>query len=557
MKISRFLLVVIALSLPMVASAEYVYLEFDGIWYQKVYGSTSDELSVAVPGGYSQNYGGYSGDIVIPEVVWGYRVTGIAQEAFKYCTELSSIFIPNSVKGIGSDAFYGCSSLTSIVIPNSVKYIGSGAFSGCSSLTSITFPDNWFSLYYTALIGSAWYDNQPDGVVYAGNVLYRYKGNVPSESQIEIKEGTLGINQYAFSEQNGLKTIVIPNSVTTIGEEVFRNCNALTSVTIGNSVTSMGKSAFEGCSGLTSVHISDIAAWCKITFAHDIEYVFPYDDEPYCFEYYSYKSNPLIYAHHLYLGEEEIKDLVFPTSVTSIGEGAFYGCSGLTSVTIPISVTSIGSYTFSGCSGLTSVTIPNSMTSIESNAFSGCSNLNTYKVPVTDYSAFCTNKALGCIYSSLGKPVQLIDAEGKEITEFVVPDGVFSIGKEAFCNCTGLTAILIAGSVTSIGNFAFWGCTSIMSVRSNIAEPFDVQGLFSSETYRNGTLYVPVGTKDLYIRFDGWRQFLKIEEMGGTTGIKNVQQTAGNNKYYNLSGLHVENPGKGLYIQNGKKVEIK
>jgi hypothetical protein len=117
-------------------------------------------------------------------------------------------------------------------------------------------------------------------------------------------------------------------------------------------VTSIGWSAFKYCSGLTSVHILDIAAWCNIKFE-------------------DYYSNPLLYAHHIYIDEKEITNLVIPNSVTSIGERAFYECSGLTSITIPNSVTSIGRSAFSGCSGLTSVTIPNSVTSIGDGAFSG------------------------------------------------------------------------------------------------------------------------------------------------------------------------------------------
>ena len=111
--------------------------------------------------------------------------------------------------------------------------------------------------------------------------------------------------------------------MTSIGDEAFRGCSGLTSVTIGSGVESIGGRAFEYCSGLTSVHISDIAAWCKIDF----------DD---------FNSNPLSYAHHLYLNGEEVKDLVIPNSVTSIGDYAFYRCSALTSVTIGNSVTSIG-----------------------------------------------------------------------------------------------------------------------------------------------------------------------------------------------------------------------
>ncbi len=196
--------------------------------------------------------------------------------------EVKDLVIPNSVTSIGGQAFYGFSGLTSVTIGNSVTSIGGQAFYDCSGLTSVT----------------------------------------------------------------------IGNSVTSIGDKAFGFCSGLTSVTIGNGVTSIGTDAFYECSGLTSVNISDIAAWCNIDFAGS-------------------ESNPLSYAHHLYLNGEEVKDLVIPNSVTSIGNYAFRGCSGLTSVTIPNSVTSIGSYAFSYCSGLTSVTIPNSVTRIGS-AFYGC-----------------------------------------------------------------------------------------------------------------------------------------------------------------------------------------
>ena len=184
-----------------------------------------------------------------------------------------------------------------------------------------------------------------------------YSGEVVIPESVEFKgltHSVTSIGDDAFSGCSGLTSVTIGSGVTSIGNYAFVYCSGLTSVTIPNSVTSIGKEAFSCCSGLTSVHISDIAAWCNIDFD------------------WTSSSNPLYYAHHLYLNGEEVKDLVIPNSVTSIGDYAFRNCSGLTSVTIPNSVTSIGDDAFSGCSGLTSVTIPNSVTSIGDFAFYDC-----------------------------------------------------------------------------------------------------------------------------------------------------------------------------------------
>ena len=215
----------------------------------------------------------------------------------------------------------------------------------------MTIPDSVTSIGSSAFSGTAWYNNQPDGLVYAGKVAYEYKGTMQDNTSITIKDGTLGIADGAFS-----------------------GCSGLTSVTIPNSVTSIGWSAFSGCRGLTKVEISDIAAWCNISFG-------------------DYSANPLISAQHLYLNGKEVTNLVIPNSVTSIGLYAFYGCSGLTSVTIPNSVTSIGGSAFERCSGLTSVTIGNSDTSIGDGAFKYCSKISSFTSqnvtpPVTSESAF-------------------------------------------------------------------------------------------------------------------------------------------------------------------------
>ena len=142
-----------------------------------------------------------------------------------------------------------------------------------------------------------------------------------------------------------------------------------------------------------------------------------------------------------------VTSITIPNSVTSIGEYAFYGCTGLTSITIPNSVTSIGEYAFYGCTGLTSINIPNSVTSIVGYAFSGCTGLTSITIPNS-----VTSIGSSAFYGCTG------------LTSITIPNSVTSIGNGAFYGCTGLTSITIPNSVTSIGNGAFSGCTGLTSI---------------------------------------------------------------------------------------------
>ena len=516
---------------------------------------------------------------IISQLNYGRRemqVKKIDKSAFYNCTWLTSVTIPEGVISIDKYAFSSCKNLTSVTIPSSVTSIGKSAFWGCTELTDIFINDlaAWCNI---ALLESPFE---------RAHHLYL---NGEEIKDLVIPSSVTSIGNWAFCNCTWLTTVTIPESVTSIDSFAFYNCTGLNSVNIPSSVTSIGDWAFVGCSELIDVHITDIANWCNISFG----------------------DNSFTCARHLYLNEEEIKDLVIPSSVTAIGnwpffgctnllsltipssvtsikEGAFSGCTGLTSIIvaddnsyfdsrnncnaiiekksnkliagcnntiIPTSVTSIGDWAFIGCIGLTSLAIPSSVTVIGVGAFSGCSGLASITIPegVTNigYSAFsaCTGLTFVTIPSTVTSiesqafynctrlsDVYITDLEawcnisfgssvfgyahhlylnGEEIKDLVIPSSVICIGDWAFSSCTDLTSVTIPSSVTSIGNSAFRNCISLTDVycyAETVPRGYDS---FFDSPIANATLHVPATAIDAYKTTYPWSSFgtiVAIEE---------------------------------------------
>ena len=310
-------------------------------------------------------------NVVIPKQIQGVRVSSIGYDAFRGCTSLKSIDIPNSVTSIRRRAFFDCRSLNSINIPDSVTLIESGAFRFCRSLSSINL----------------------------------------SNSVTVIRDET-------FWYCTSLSSIDIPNSVTRIASQAFRDCTSLRTINIPNSVTSIGNYAFCGCTSLNSINI--------------------------------------------------------PNSVTSIGDYVFDNCTSLNSINIPNSATSIGDHAFANCTSLSSINIPDSVTSI-AGAFYHCTSLSSINIPNSVISigrwafGYCTS-----------------------LSSINIPDSVTSIESDAFSNCTSLNSINIPNSVTSIGQYAFYNCTSLTDVYYDGTETEWKK--ISIDEYGNGNIYLTNAT---------------------------------------------------------------
>jgi hypothetical protein len=399
------------------------------------------------------------------------------------CTGLTSITIPNSVTSIGERAFSGCTGLTSVTIPNSVTSIEYNAFYGCTGLTRIEVDP--LNSQYVGL----------EGVLFIKDlsVLLQYPGG--KAGSYTIPNSVTSIGNYTFQGCTGLTSITIPNSVTSIEYNAFYGCTGLTRITIPDSVTGIGQSAFQGCTGLTSVTIPNSvtsiwgAAFSGCTGLTRIE-VDPLNSSYVGLEGVLFNKSRTVLLQ--YPGGKA-GSYTIPNSVTRIGEQAFSGCTGLTSVTIPSSVTSIWGGTFAGCTGLTSIEVD---------------PLNSSYVGL---EGVLFNKDLSV----------LLQYPGGKAGSYTIPNSVTRIGEQAFSGCTGLTRVTIPNSVTYIGEYAFQGCTGLTGVYFQGQPPGLPTGPF--ENANQATVYYLPGSTGWGSTFGGRPTALWLPQMRNVAASSGVQ----------------------------------
>lgn len=397
-----FILCLAMMILPLLASAHN--FEVDGIYYNIT--SETDKTVEVTYGGKSYNTypNEYSGNVEIPSTISlnnaTYKITSIGYQAFRGCSDVISVKIPNSVKSIAAEAFCSCSSLSYIELPDSLLSIENSCFLYCTNLTSIKIPQN-----------VTW------------------------------------IGKSAFEECHNLVSITMPEGLTSIGTKAFRSCSSLTSITIPKNVISIANEAFSPCSNLKEIIFEDGKK--PLSIGYDT-----YDSK--------YEGRGAFYycpLEKVYLG----RDLVYESS-SHYGYSPFFKKENLTSVTIGDSVTFIGNYAFSQCNNLKSLTIGKGIKSINSYAFSSCGSLKDVDVHIKSVGSWLNVQYGNGAYPGDNEGNVNLYLDGNLLENVIVPSTVNSIPYNAFCGCSSITSIIIPKEVSHIGDHAFDNCFSLQEV---------------------------------------------------------------------------------------------
>lgn len=452
-------------------------------------------------------------------------VTSINGHAFYGCTGLKELKIPNGVTSIGQYAFYGCTGLTGLTIPNGVTSLESYTFGRCTGLKSISIPNSVTRLRNNVFDGCTGLTSitMPDSISLVGKDVF-------SDCKIKnliISGGSKKITSTMVMCKDTLESITVPDSVTSVDSGAFADCkirkliiakgskritgtmavckDTVESVTVPDSITSIENDAFSGFTALNRVDITNIEKWCGIDFG-------------------SHESNPLSYAHNLYLNGTLLSELDLPYGITEIGKFVFSGCRSLTSVILHNSVTGIGEKAFADCGGLVNITIADDVTGISSNAFENTGYYNNEN-NWTDGVLYIGNHLIKAKSDISGE--YYVKSEARTIADrafsgctkltginipqhgnedAIEPDDLYDtvaaptpnfytiIGREAFVGCTALKWVSLCESV--IGDYAFNGCNDLTNITllNGVTvgkHAFDNTGYYNDDNnWSDGVLYI-------------------------------------------------------------------
>lgn len=489
---------------------------------------------VSIPGSVRNvEYCAFYECVDLASLTLGEGIEMIEHYAFGYCDKLTEVSLPGSIKTLQNGVFYNCQGLKTVHLNEGLQSMNDWAFSLCTSLENVTIPASLNWMGYCAFA----YDEGLKSVT--------FEGRNPT------------LDDFVFYGCTSLRQLTLPSELTRISLGAFSQCASLVAVEIPATVTAIDYSAFAGCTGLTRVDISDLKTWCGINFAdasanplqcaHNLylqgervtELVVP--------------QGVKAISANAFNGATGLTAVALPAGIESIGDGAFKGCSKLTRVDVPdvkswlgisfaneaANPLSVARHLYVGGEELAQLVVPAGVASISDYAFNYCESLTGATI-ANDVTAIGKNAFTGC----------------KNLKELLVGDGVKTIGEKAFGTCTSLTDVTLGEGLETMGARAFVSCMKLSSITVKALTPPELgsKDCFVSGVYKNAHLMVPEASVADYQAANHWDQFKHIEAIQTNTLIGDLNgdgELTVNDVNLELAVIYGEITNTALYDLNG------